>query len=393
VHLKRIRWATVAILGVFCLVERQHVAGQAPADSAVPVDIDVPFAPIAIRAQGQIHLFYEVHLTNFRRVTLELTRLEVHADDAGGQLLAGYTGQELTDRLLRPGAANDLADKRVIGDGLRAVVFVHLAVDAQSAMPTALRHNVVFRATSSASSVTESAVSGGRVNVVKTEPLALASPLRGGDWLAANGPSNGSEHRRALMAVNGKARIAQRFAIDWVKFGPDGRLAHDDVSINANWYGYGSEVLAVADGTVVAIEDGIRENVPLTNTFAVPITIETIAGNYAILDVGERRYAMFMHLQPGSLRVTAGSKVRQGQVLGLLGNSGNSDAPHLHFQITDGSSPLGSEGLPFVLKSFHLVGAVDSLEGVLRGAAWKPQSSALPIEEEIPLDNVVLRFP
>jgi murein DD-endopeptidase len=256
-----------------------------------------------------------------------------------------------------------------------------------------LRHVVAFKTTSSNGEAGDNAVIGGRVELKQHELLTIGPPVRGGDWLAANGPSNGSNHRRALMAVNGKARIAQRFAIDWVKFGSDGQLAHDDRSRNANWYGYGSEVLAVADGTVVAIKDGIPENVPLTDKFAVPITLETIGGNYVIVDVGHDRFAMFMHLQPGSIRVSAGSKVRRGEVLGLLGNSGNSDAPHLHFQIADSNSPIGSEGLPFVLESFQLVGAVKSLEGVLRSDVWKPQSPPVTIRQEIPLDNAVVRFP
>ena len=60
----------------------------------------------------------------------------------------------------------------------------------------------------------------------------------------------------------------------------------------------------------------------------------------------ERRYPVYAHLQPGSLRVKLGDKVRRGQTLGLVGNSGNSTEPHLHFHITDANSPLGSEGLP-----------------------------------------------
>jgi hypothetical protein len=388
--MRRPLWSIVAIVVALCVFQGKDFA-QAPSESAIPIDIDVPLAPTAVRAEGKWHLFYEVHLTNFRRGTLELTRVEVHTGDASEQLVASYTGQDLSDRLLRPGASSDTADKRIIQAGLRAVVLLHLTLNAQGATPTTLWHRLVFKSTSVDAG--EDAVRGGRIEVSKTSPLAIGPPLRGGDWLAANGPSNGSEHRLALIAVNGKARIAQRFAIDWVKLGSDGKLAHDDPSSNTNWYGYGSEVLAVADGTVVATKDGIPENVPLTDKFAVPITLETIGGNYVILDLNGTRHAMFGHLQPNSLRVTVGRRVRRGQVLGLLGNSGNSDAPHLHFQITDGNSPLGSEGLPFVFDSFRLGGTVTSLGSVLRGEAWTPQAPAVARTEEMPLDNAVIRFP
>ena len=65
----------------------------------------------------------------------------------------------------------------------------------------------------------------------------------------------------------------------------------------------------------------------------VPITLETVGGNNVIMEIGDGLYAFYAHLQPGSLRVKVGDKVRRGQVLGLLGNSGNSSEPHLHFHI------------------------------------------------------------
>jgi murein DD-endopeptidase MepM/ murein hydrolase activator NlpD len=105
----------------------------------------------------------------------------------------------------------------------------------------------------------------------------------------------------------------------------------------------------VADATVAAIKDGIPENVPGPTSRAVPITSETIDGNYVVLDLGEGRFAFYAHLQPGSLRVKAGDRVTTGQVLGLVGNSGNSTEPHLHFHVSNGVSPLGSEGLPYAL--------------------------------------------
>jgi murein DD-endopeptidase MepM/ murein hydrolase activator NlpD len=68
-----------------------------------------------------------------------------------------------------------------------------------------------------------------------------------------------------------------------------------------------------------------------------------------VLDLGGGTYAFYAHLQPGSLRVKNGDRVTRGRVLGLLGNSGNSTEPHLHFHVSDGMSPLGSEGLPYTI--------------------------------------------
>ena len=84
---------------------------------------------------------------------------------------------------------------------------------------------------------------------------------------------------------------------------------------------------------------------------------ETVGGNHVIISLPNGHYAFYAHLQPGSIRVKPGEHVRRGQVLGLLGNSGNSDAPHLHFHISNGNSPMGSEGVPFLFDSFQVLGS------------------------------------
>jgi murein DD-endopeptidase MepM/ murein hydrolase activator NlpD len=210
-----------------------------------------------------------------------------------------------------------------------------------------------------------------------------------------NGISNTSIHRRALIPAAGRARIAQRFATDWIKLGADGRAFHGNPANNANWYAYGTEVLAVADATVVDVKDGLPENVPTSGKRAIPITLETLGGNYILLDLGRGYSAFYAHLQPKSLRVKVGDKVSRGQVLGLLGNSGNSDAPHLHFHVADANSPFGAEGVPAVLESFEVQGTVKSLELLAGGEGWKPQPNAAADKRqmETPVENAVVRFP
>jgi murein DD-endopeptidase MepM/ murein hydrolase activator NlpD len=142
----------------------------------------------------------------------------------------------------------------------------------------------------------------------------------------------------------------------------------------------------------VSVNDSVPENKKDTDSRAVPITLETIGGNYVILDLGKGRYAMYLHMQPGKMRVKVGDKVRRGDILGLLGNSGNSDGPHLHFQICDANSPLGAEGLPFVFESFEKMGqgAITDTE-----ANWKPLANGKAEQRrmEIPLENAILGFP
>jgi murein DD-endopeptidase len=364
---------------------------QAQTHSAVPVDLEILIAPTPVKADGKVHLVYELHITNFDKLArdLTLTRLEVLGDGQDAAPLARLVGEDLTKQMSRPGAPQSLPDKRRIAGGMRAVVFLWITVDSAAAVPRTLRHRLAFAIEKVNG---ERTVEGAVVQVRRDDPIVIGPPLRGEGWMAANGPSNrdGNEHRRAINTVDGKARIAQRFAIDWIKFGPNGQLWSRDAEKNSDWFGYGAEILAVADAVVVSVHDAVPENKPDTEARAVPITLETIAGNYVILDLGNGRYAMYAHMQPGKMRVKVGDKVRRGDVLGLLGNSGNSDGPHLHFQICDANSPLGSEGLPFVFESFEKLG-----QGGLNdnGASWKPLGKAEERRMETPLENVVIRFP
>jgi hypothetical protein len=232
--------------------------------------------------------------------------------------------------------------------------------------------------------------------MIMEAPLApLCSPaLSGKGWIAFDLMDNGGAHRRSLIAVDGKVRISQRFAADWAKLGPDGLLVHGSAKENTNYYGFGEEVLAVADAVVADIKDGIPLNVA-TEMSAVT-TLDTVAGNYVILDLGNGHFAQYAHLKPGSIRIKVGERVHAGQVLALLGNSGNSNGPHLHFQVTDGPSFLGSEGVPYVLQSFTVQGVVDpSVKGFGDTRPWSPADNVKPSQHnlEIPHNDAVVDFP
>ena len=120
---------------------------------------------------------------------------------------------------------------------------------------------------------------------------------------------------------------------------------------------------------------------------AVPITLETVGGNHVILDIGNGHYAFYAHLQPGSLRVKMGDRVKKGATLGLVGNTGNSTEPHLHFHLADSNSPLGSEGIPYVHETLDVVGRCTSIMvGCTVGAAETKRRI-------MPQANEIVRFP
>jgi hypothetical protein len=362
------------VLGLIC----GFALAQAPL--AVPVNIQIPVSPAPFASKGKLHYVYEVHLANFDRRGRAVTLSSVEVLSDRGKQLAKFAAQDLTSSLMQPGLAQG-ADVRQLAAGKLAVLFRWVSIAEGDPRPANLQHRFVF----TIETVTgEIALECCRTQISRDAPLVIAPPLRGGGWFAGNGPSNASDHRRALLTLDGHGYLAQRFAIDWIQFGKNGELAVGQGTENRDFPSYGNEVLAVASGRVVAIKDGIIENKP--ESLAVAITVETIAGNFVSLDLGNGRYAHYAHLQPGSLRVKVGDRVKPGQVLGLLGNSGNSDAPHLHFQITDGPSFLESEGMPYSLPSFVEEGAGPDLK-------FKPASAPTPWRNQLPVDGMVVQFP
>ena len=119
--------------------------------------------------------------------------------------------------------------------------------------------------------------------------------------------------------------------------------------------------------------------------------METVGGNHVILNIGEGVYAFYAHLQPGSIKVKVGDNVRRGQALGLVGNSGNSTEPHLHFHLSDANSPLGGEGVPYAYAAFEVEGRIGGLQ--TGTVAWTPLATPEQHAKEMPLENTVVRFP
>lgn len=192
----------------------------------------------------------------------------------------------------------------------------------------------------------------------------------------------------ALNPINGKVWAAERFAIDYVQLGADRKLFSGDKAKVESYPYFGAEIHAVADGPVVAVLDGLPEQTP--GTAPSGLALDEYGGNHIVQDIGDGNYAFYAHLQPQSLKVKAGDQLSTGQVIAALGNSGNSDAPHLHFHVMDGPDPLASNGLPFVLKSFRLdsrlagMGALDPLiDGrpvtLQPGFAARDQSEVSPL--------------
>ena len=150
------------------------------------------------------------------------------------------------------------------------------------------------------------------------EPVRIGVPFTG-EWHVVNGGRSTLVNAHRTLGV-------QRDALDLVQV-VDGRTFRGDGTRLQDHAIFGQPLLAVADGRITAAVDG-HPDPPVGGR-----TWQAMAGNHVVLDIGGGRYVLYGHLELGSLRVRVGDDVRRGQVLGNVGDSGNSDAPHLHLQV------------------------------------------------------------
>lgn len=322
---------------------------------------------------ASIYLAYELVLTNMGSTPLTLRRIEI----AGGSRsdtkpIAAYQGSELEALLAFPDRQHFEADdnRLQLKATQRVVINLFLSFQDRKLVPTTLRHRVY---------TTDSVVEAVPVGTRHSPMAVFGPPLRGGNWFVLGGPgATGATtyHRQNTFVLNGNIEASRRYAIDWVKI-ENGEMHSGKLADSTSYYGYGQEVLAVADGVIVIAVDGIPDNVPGRVPSMPPITpICILCGNHVVLDLARGQIATYMHLQPGSLRVAQGDHVRRGQVLGLVGNSGESYLPHLHFHVSTEPGMTG-HGLPYLIERYGIIGPTGALQ---------------PRTRELPLDGMVIDF-
>jgi murein DD-endopeptidase len=354
--------------------------------SAPRFTLRVPTPPMVANGETGAFLVYELHLANFAAQQWILQKVEVLTGTPDSRALQTLEGRELGLAVVRPGTTIPADHRQVFAGGGWGVVMLWVPVD-RAAPPASLSHRLTFALDSSAGGAT-SELQGG-VTTVRRQTVTIGPPLRGGPWRAGNF-TNAAPHRRAsLFGYGGDATINSRFAIDYARHGPDDRAYTGERTRNDNWHAYGQDVIAVADGLVAAIQDGVADN-----TFSGPSgppDLNAIRGNHIILEVAPRVYATYAHLKPGSLRVAMGQRVTRGQVIGQVGNTGNSSAPHLHFQLSE-APDVTSDGVPYAHDAFEVVARCQQT-----GPALADQTCThVPPEThrgEIPLNGMLVRFP
>ena len=350
---------------------------------------------------GHYYVVYELLLTNTRAVPATLEAVEV-LDAADSTTIIRSEGEDLVD-LMRTLDAQPAEDASLPPNESR-MVYLAVSFDSEEEVPEALNNRIEAMAAAGPGASEPSSIQYGvgTLELAGRTPPVFSPPLEGEGWLSVNGCCEpDGVHRSAVLEVNGSLYDSQRFAIDWMRLNEDGQIVVGDPSENENYVNYGAKVMAAADGVVLDMLDELEDNVPGQLPDPNSITLKNVDGNHVVIDHGNGLYSFYAHLQRGSVEVEVGDEVQAGDQVGLLGNTGNSSAPHLHFHIIAGPSPVGSDGLPYVLDSFLLAGVADGSEAqfdaaLSEGEASFPSRSELdPVEHEneLPLDNTILNFP
>jgi len=362
-------------------------AKQAPRGKQTPLLMRVLDPPQPVKgSDGKYHLVYEIVLINTSSGTASVRSVKT-LDSKSGEVVGTLAGAEIAARTTLLNGSLDPVRK--IGSARVAVLYLDATFEHLRDVPKGIEHRVKssFALPPGAPFPEATTDIGARTGVSNKKPVVIGPPLRGKNWVAANGCCTVSTHRGTVGAFDQRLLAADRYAIDWIRTDDEGHIVVPSQSTNLKDYPeYDAPILSVKGGRVVEAVDRYPDLKPGVRD--PDYTLEDAPGNHVIVDIGGGSYAIYAHLKPGSVTVGEGEHVGRGEVLGRLGNSGNSGAPHLHFHVMDAPTPLGADhNLPYVIDSFRYQGYFedDGTPHLLK----HPQ----PREDELPLSYTVVDFP
>ena len=394
------------------------LAGVSVPDAFTPLTIQPisrPTFPVP-GSDGKTHLAFDVQITNATGVPATLDAVDVVDAQDPTKVLVSFSGKQLVDPACNYGDCNRLrlltqapSPDNFIPPQTSRALLLDFALDTPAQFPKAVMLRLHGTgATNPGATTPPSPIDtlGAPFDISAGTPRVIGPPLRGSNWVALNGCCDpGWPHRDAILPANMRLNNSQRFAIDWKRTTEQGDFYTGDRTFNESYADYGTPVYAVADGTVTSTEDDMDANVPgilpaSDPVLAAKLTVENIDGNHVIMDIGDGVYAMYAHFIKGSLLVKPGDKVKKGQQIAQLGNTGNSNAPHLHFQLMNGPSLLEADGIPYVLDAFGYQGQLDpaliwDADNYLSGSYFGP--GRLPVAQgrtnQLPVSLALVNFP
>jgi hypothetical protein len=348
-------------------------------------------------SDGRYHVIYELLLTNTLGSPADLRGVEV-LDAGSGKSLLKLAADDIRKGEYLHALDRKTADSTTFAPFSGQTLILNLGFDAKSDIPERVVQR--FEVSGTDPFTNKAATFSYRSPTVKiattAEPPVLSPPLEGEGWLASDGCCGPTGHVSALIGLNGRLQASERFAIDWIKIDKEGHVFNGDKSKLESWAGFGAKVLSVGAGVVTVASDGMEEHAP--GAMPEGLAFAQHPGNNVAIALDKGFTAVYAHFRPGSIKVKVGDRVKAGDVLGFLGNTGGSLAPHLHFHIVNGPSGFTSDGYPYVLDSFAVATHADPavLTKVFAGEATFPARDTLKPEQrkdELPLNFDVVDFP
>jgi Peptidase family M23 len=372
-------------------------------------------SPVPVKASdGKVHIAYELVLTNVapHHLEVDINTVEVR-DAASKQVVLSLTGSELAVHM------NPIADAPGGGEegdppiatSATSIIWLDVAMPSMDAVPETVDHHLVGTVQAGGQPQPfESIVTA--VPISREKPLVLGPPVAPGTWLASEGCcTNITHHRTGLAPINGVLSIPQRFALDLFRL-DDQHRAWIGVPTDIHSYlSYGQPAIAASEGTVVVASDGRPDqpakagepaSQPIANTVGNHVIIKVTHGDNDDGDQPQRiiRYLLYAHLKPGSIAVRVGQRVHRGDQVGLIGNSGFSSTPHLHFQVLTTPTFFPSDSTPYVFRRFDVVGVEteriwdDNIAGLQPDGTIPFAPASQPFERQLvmPLDRDIVTF-
>jgi len=314
---------------------------------AVPAfsqDLDIGVRPDTVYVEsltGNIlpmeRVFFHIILENQSEAPMEIQWIRFDLVNSKGAVFSGqYSGQALTDLF------DSAIDRRRIEPTPKQTLSLNPAErkaisDAFMDFPKGFLGDNLLVEVDYKTGGKETSKKSAAVQLNRTAGFLGQLPFEG-TWYVAAEHSYLDAHKRF---------IAETYAYDFLQIGADGKSYQHDGKSNTDYYAYGKKVLAAKEGTVVLVRNDVAENVPGETT-----NLTTPGGNVVIIDHGDHQFGYYAHLKPSSVVVKQGARVKAGDVLGEVGNSGDSPEPHLHFHVMTDADAAQGDGIPVVFENW-----------------------------------------
>lgn len=345
-----------------------------------------PPSPVTLR--GETVLVYELVVAAGTTTGVSVDVVDVRIDSSAAPLLKQLSGADLAAamnirgtgfRFLKPAP-------QTLSPGESAIIYLYHSFKKGTTLPQRLNHGVLVKHADGKTELIPI-----NVPVLTVPPVVLGAPLKGRNWVALHGLSNASQHRRAIPAFE-SLYLPERYAIDFFQTDAEGSLAKAPKTSDSDYLSYGAEVLAVAEGTVSNVFDGAFDNAIASPVDPTTVAPESVGGNYVVLSLDIGAYVYYSHLKAGSLKVKRGQRVARGEVIALVGNTGDSTAPHLHLHVADREDPLHSEGVPFAFDRYTFLGTPDVTSVATEARVQWPAAQTTTVTSALPSENDGIGF-